>query len=594
MGRNFISRQRESFNFEIDIKKAHLWIIDKQEEIARAKRAGDLVKAEEIGSELVNSKYAQAVAVQTVATNKGSRSHGLSTEGFRTNDDYLRMMEKLSYIVNNPEEYSASPLDRIYIKKKDGRLRPISIPSYTDRCLQALYKLAVEPISEEMADLSSYGFRPIRSVAWATGRTLNAIANPLCRYGFVVEVDIMGCFDNINQDFILQITPLIPKVILKEWLECGYLEHDKDEVFPTGQGVPQGGILSPLLANLTLDGLELFVRDRVQQAKTGSSGSCFCRYADDMIFLVTTYQNAQITLEAIKDFLKLRGLQVKEAKMRITNIYDSPFEFLGFKFSLVFRRNRKRRVAIISIPDSAIRKLRDKINRIFRSNKPYHEKIREVNLVIRGWGHAYRFAHNSIYVFRSLRYWIWKQFHTMCTRDTARRLNKANRTEVNTVVMQRYFSPHQSYTSWPTVRDSSGIPYILYDISSIELVNPTFTNSARNVYIMEDREVLEQVNLRSKTRFNKAVLDRWYGCCGLCRKRLDINPIAYELHHILPRRFGGLDSPSNLVPLCRAPCHTSVSSAVQSKDVDRILQYISLGILEIPHDYLNSLTPTTE
>jgi RNA-directed DNA polymerase len=111
----------------------------------------------------------------------------------------------------------------------------------------------MEPIAEEMADLSSYGFRPIRGTSspspplWgglrskgrAVGRTLNAIANPLTKYGYVVEVDIKGCFDNIDHDFIKQISPVVPRHILNEWLNCGYMERESEDIIETNKGVPQ-------------------------------------------------------------------------------------------------------------------------------------------------------------------------------------------------------------------------------------------------------------------------------------------------------------------------------------------------------------------
>lgn len=397
---------RQKFDFGLDMKEIHLWVSNKQEEIARAKRDGDSERAKQLGSELVCSNYAQIVAVQTVSNNVGSRSPGLSKESFKTNEDYQKMVTKLNDIVTNKCKYSGTPLDRIYIKKKDGRLRPISIPSYTDRCLQALYKLAVEPIAEEMADLSSYGFRPIRGVSWAVGRTLTAMNNPLAKYGYVVEVDIMGCFDNISHDYIREITPVVPRHILDEWLNCGYIERDNDTVLSIKAGVPQGGILSPLLANLTLDGLEKHIWNRVFQAKTGSQGSWFCRYADDMVIFVTTYKNATIALEAVKEFLKDRGLQVKDAKTRIVSFHNFSFDFVGFTFSRVFRHNRKRKVARICIPKSAIRKFRDRIKLAFKNNRDISTKIREANSVIRGWANAYKIAHDSFYIFSSLKYWI--------------------------------------------------------------------------------------------------------------------------------------------------------------------------------------------
>lgn len=460
------------------MKLAYSWISNKQEEIARAKSDGDLKRAEELGEELVHSNYAQTVAVQTVANNVGSRSPGLSKESFKTN--YQNMVFKLNDIVTDPKSYSSSeaaPLGRIYIKKKDGILRPINIPSYTDRCLQALYKMAVEPFYEEMADISLYGFRPIRGVSWAVGRTLNAIKNPWAKYSFVVEVDIMGCFDNIDHDFIRQITPVIPRHILDEWLNCGYIEREGDKVLPTEAGVPKGGILSPLLANLALDGLETHIRERIKQAKTGSKGSGFCRYADDMVIFVTTYKNAVVALEAVKELLIIRGLQVKEAKTSIINIHDSSFDFVGFTFSLVFRHNMKRKVARISIPKLAIRKFRDKINLVFKSNKAVSTKIREANSVIRGWANAYKIAHDSHLIFNSLRYWIWKQYFTMCFRKLSNSNPKANKTRISKMVWTSFFTK-LSNGVWPATKDKNDNLITLVNISSIEFPRPILTNKA--------------------------------------------------------------------------------------------------------------------
>ncbi len=171
--------------------------------------------------------------------------------------------------------------------------------------------------------------------------------------------------------------------------------------------------------------------------------------------------------------------------------------------------------------------------------------------------------------------------------------DKANHINIREKVMSKYFSNYETYTIWPIIIDVRAT-HILFDISSIEYALPLCTNKARNAYIFEDREVLDRYNLRSKTRFNQVVLERWFGCCGLCRKRLDINPIPYELHHILPKRFGGKDTPNNFVPLCKAPCHKVVTTSIQRKDLASLSNFIRLGILELPADFLNFNTLSPE
>lgn len=592
--KKFVPRKREKFNIGMDMVECYRWLENKQESIARAKREGNVALAESLAQEIILSNFGRAVAVQTVASNKGARSPGLSKESFRTNKDYVAMMAILEEIVVDPKKYKATPLARIYIPKKDGSPRPLSIPSYTDRCLQALYKLAIEPMAEEAADISSYGFRPLRNISWAIGRVLSGLINPVAQYKYVVDIDIKGCFDNINHEFISQVTPFIPKHIVWEWSRCGYIEMKSDDnsIQPTLSGVPQGGIISPLIMNLTLDGLEFYVRKAIQKSSSPSKGCVFCRYADDMVILTTTNVTAHIALQAVEEFLAERGLETKAAKTGIKNFITDRqgFEFLGFRFRMVYRKNRKRPSGQIGIPTAAVKKFKSKIKSICKPKKSLHTIIDEMNLVIRGWGYNYRYAHTSIYVYSALSYWAWKQFYKVCYKRVKSRFDKATHEQIHQKVIDSYFASVKGLKStYPLVYDKQGKPHALFNISQIEYVAPSFTTQARNAFILEDSQTIMKVNLRSKSSWKRTVLEKWGPCCGLCRKNLEINNIPYELHHILPRRFGGKNTPNNMVPLCKSPCHLKVSSSIQRNDLAEIQHYISLGILEIPMDYLENL-----
>lgn len=141
--------------------------------------------------------------------------------------------------------------------------------------------------------------------------------------------------------------------------------------------------------NLTLDGLELYVRKAIQKSDSPSKGCFFCRYADDMVIFTTTNSTAHIALQAVEEFLAQRGLETKTEKTSIKNIILTDrqgFEFLGFRFRMVYRKNRKRPTGQIGIPTSAVKKLRSKIRSICKPKKSLHTLIDEMNLVIRGWG----------------------------------------------------------------------------------------------------------------------------------------------------------------------------------------------------------------
>ena len=348
--------RREPFNLGIDLKECYLHVATIQQEIALAKRENKPQEIiDELTHSLVTSEEARIVSVHRIVSNTGYRSPGLSKGSFKTNVDYRNMVDRLGEITENPTTYTATPLDRIYLPKPKGGQRPISIPSYLDRCLQALYKLAIEPISEELADKSSYGFRPMRSIHWAAGRTLNCYNNPLAQYNYVVEVDIKGCFDNITQEAILNISKGIPDHIVKQWLNCGYIERENSEYFPTLLGVPQGGILSPTLANMVLDGLEDYVKTGIQKLSKTHKGGALVRYADDMLYFTQSYDVALLAQDLIQQFLKTKGLSLNETKTKISDINHETVRFLGFDFCRIHRRNRKHPTSYIKMLPNTLR-----------------------------------------------------------------------------------------------------------------------------------------------------------------------------------------------------------------------------------------------
>jgi len=248
-----------------------------QMRIAKAAKEGRYRTMRSLQWILAHSFYAKLLAVRRVTSNKGKNTPGIDGVVWRTSRQKMRVVKQL-----HRRGYRAQPLRRVYIRKKSGKLRPLGIPTMNDRAMQALHALTLAPIAETYADSNSYGFRYGRSCADAIEQCFNCLAQSNSAQ-WVLEADIASCFDNISHQWLRKNIPLDRKM-MNQWLKAGFLE--KGELFPTLKGTPQGGIISPLLMNMTLDGLEETARKSVPRYLPGTNnrtGVAVIRYADDLI-----------------------------------------------------------------------------------------------------------------------------------------------------------------------------------------------------------------------------------------------------------------------------------------------------------------------
>ena len=238
----------------IDWREAEIQVNRLQIRIAKATSKKQWNKVKRFEYLLTHSYYAKLLAVRQVTTNKGKNTSGVDGELWTT--PIAKMQAVLSL---TDKGYKSSPLRRVYIDKKgSNKKRPLSIPTMYDRAMQAIYALALSPIAETTADGKSFGFRKGRSCHDACEYVFTALSR---KYSpkWILEGDIKGCFDHISHDWLIENIPM-DKSILKQFLKAGFVF--KKDLFPTDEGTPQGGIISPILANMALDGMQKLLEDQ--------------------------------------------------------------------------------------------------------------------------------------------------------------------------------------------------------------------------------------------------------------------------------------------------------------------------------------------
>jgi RNA-directed DNA polymerase len=295
-----------------------------QRRIYRAKRCGDMQRVHNLQRLLLRSYSARCIAVRRVTQdNRGKKTAGV--DGVKDLSPSTRML--YVHLLRNLK-HMASPVRRVYIPKpsQPTEKRPLGIPTMLDRAYQAVVKLALEPEWEAIFEANSYGFRPGRSCHDA----IEAIFNNICRQPkYVLDADIEKCFDRINHEALLAKVNTIQPVtrLLRNWLKAGVIEEGR--FFASEAGTPQGGVVSPLLANIALHGLESHLKQLFPRIT-------LVRYADDFVTLCTSEQTLTQVREETERWLSPIGLRLKPSKTRSTHTFHDyngetkGFDFLGF------------------------------------------------------------------------------------------------------------------------------------------------------------------------------------------------------------------------------------------------------------------------
>ena len=313
----------------IDWKKSEKYVDKTQKRIYRAESEGDYRKVRDLQRLLGRSAYVQLLAIRRVTqTNKGKRTAGI--DGFKALTDKQRM--DLFYKIRNRNInlHKPKPALRKYIEKKNGKMRPLSIPVIMDRIYQEILCMILEPQWEFRFEPTSYGFRPKRSIHDAAERIFKYIHPG--NWVYVYEGDFKSCFDNLDHGFILEQIKGFPYYKLVErFLKAGYVDNNMFN--RNDKGTPQGGLLSPLLANIALTGMEECLNISYRKKTSNRNGKPYTtyitqgkyrmtRYADDFVIFAKTEEDILKVPEILEPYLVKRGLTLAEDKTKISHYTD--------------------------------------------------------------------------------------------------------------------------------------------------------------------------------------------------------------------------------------------------------------------------------
>lgn len=542
--------------------------------IFRATRENDMKKVRSLQKLMLRSTSNIFVSIRKVTQiNKGKATAGIDNKVHLTPDERTELMKELIKY----KAWKPKPAKRIYIPKKNGKLRPLGIPTITDRCIQAIVKNALEPYWEALFEPTSYGFRPARSCKDAMARLFISLKCPKGTWGttlpkkqWIVEGDIKGCFDNIDHKMLIETIGNFPaRKLIKQWLSSGYV--NKNVFHETNQGAPQGGIISPLLANIALHGLEKHLGITYTEHRVKGRNTSWCnktkralvRYADDFVILCESKEDALKAKEETRLWLEKRGLELSAEKTKLTNIREG-FELLGWNFRL-YESSRGSAGYKLWIKPSheSVKSIRQNLKKCFNKHRGSELSvlIKDANAIIRGWcGYHNSTAGKEIFskidkwLFFMQMKWIKRRTPRLCPRK--RRIKywgKFNPSrEDKWVFGDKKTGTYMLKLAWTPIQRH---PLITYNYSPD---NPKL----KEYWDKRNRKVSKVKAQNENAKFYSNILKKQKYVCPVCKDNLVFTDEQRHIHHIIPRVRGGGNHPSNL-RILHMSCHKKIHGTKQ-------------------------------
>jgi RNA-directed DNA polymerase len=542
-------------------RKLEVRVFKLQKRIFKASSRGDVKAVRKLQKTLMRSWSGKCLAVRKVTQdNQGKKTAGI--DGIKS----LSPRARLILVTQLKVTGKSKPTRRVWIDKP-GKVekRPLGIPTMFDRALQALVKLALEPEWEAKFEGNSFGFRPGRSAHDA----IEAIfLNVKQKAKFVLDADIAQCFDRINHNALLEKLNTFPTLRqqIKSWLKSGMM--DKGVFSNTEEGTPQGGVISPLLANVALHGLEEYITGFKTKGsgtfKKGNviHGTCaqIVRYADDFVILHESEEFVNLLRQKASEWLKVMGLELKPSKTRVCHTSEG-FDFLGFnirQYPVGAYRAAKIGVhgktinlgfkTLIKPTKEAVKRHLDKIGQIIDKyhNAPQEALISRLNPVIRGWCNYYAsnvsketFSKCDFLTYQKLRAWAKRRCIKTNAHDTVRNYWRT-----------------VGEDNW-TFATSGGLALVKH--SSTPIVRHTKVQGARSPFdgdlVYWGKRMSSHPELPSRVA---TLLKEQSGKCGFCELNFKYGDL-WEVDHDVPTSRGGKNIQSNLQLLHRH-CHDRKSA----------------------------------